>query len=132
MKFLYCGFGYDQVNDRYNVLAVVLNGYNLNETKTLIYTYREKNWTTIQKFPCDPRCDPGQLEVGKFLSGTLNWIINKNVVSKKVIVSFDLEKETYGEMSLPQDYCDNNTVLYVSSNRIYISFDHSNKTHWVV
>ena len=82
-------------------------------------------------FPCDQLCHPGQLGVGKFLSGTLNWIVNKDV-SKKMIVSFDLEKQTYGEMSLPQHYCDDNTVLYVSDNRIYISFDHPSKTHWVV
>ncbi|RHN63605.1 putative F-box domain-containing protein [Medicago truncatula] len=127
-RFLYRGFGYDQVNDRYKVLAVVQNCYNLDETKTLIYTFGGKDWTTIQKFPCDPsRCDLGRLGVGKFVSGNLNWI-----VSKKVIVFFDIEKETYGEMSLPQDYGDKNTVLYVSSNRIYVSFDHSNKTHWVV
>jgi F-box interacting protein len=131
-RFLYRGFGYDQVNDRYKVLAVVQNCYNLDETKTLIYTFGEKDWTTNQNFPCDPRCDPGRLGVGKFVSGNLNWIVNKNAFSKKVIVSFDIEKETYGEMSLPQDYRDKNTVLYVSSNRIYVSFDHSNKTHWVV
>jgi len=45
---LHCGFGYDQVNDRYKVVAVVLNGCTLDETTTLIYTFGEKNWTTIQ------------------------------------------------------------------------------------
>jgi len=128
----YHGFGYDQVNDRYKVLVVVCDAYNFEETKTIIYTFGEKNWTTVQKFPCDPQREPGKLGIGKFVSGNLNWIVNKDAVSKKVIVSFDLEKETYGEMSLPQHYRDNNTVLYVSSNLIYLSFDDSNKTHRVV
>ncbi|KEH31947.1 F-box protein interaction domain protein [Medicago truncatula] len=122
-RLLYYGFGYDQVNDRYKVPAVVQNGYNLDETKTLIYTFGEKDWTTIQKFPCDPRCDPGRLGVGKFVSGTLNWIVN----NKDVIVSFDLEKETYEEIWLPQ-YDGVNHVLYVSSNCICVSIDHSKKT----
>jgi F-box interacting protein len=119
-RILYCGFGYDQVNDRYKVLAVVQNCYNLNETNTIIYTFAEKNWRAVQKFPCDPLCDCGDnnMRVGKFLSGTLNWIVNK-----EVIVPFDLEKKTYGQILLPQ-YNGCNPVLYLSSNRICVSFDH--------
>ncbi|XP_045802997.1 F-box/kelch-repeat protein At3g23880-like [Trifolium pratense] len=137
MKILYSGFGYDQVNDRYRVLAVVESCRISEGVKTIIYTFGEKNWTTVQNFPS--RRDPNLWWCGKFVSGTLNWIVNKgrrrNSTNRSVIVSFDLEKETYAEILLPQHDCENfcNPVLYVSSNNcICVSFDHPMKTHWVV
>ncbi|MCI55530.1 F-box protein, partial [Trifolium medium] len=57
------------------------------------------SWTTIQNFPITPH-----ERVGKFVSGTLNWLADKRCASSKqcVILSFDMEKESYGEMLLPQ------------------------------
>ncbi|KEH31944.1 hypothetical protein MTR_4g108790 [Medicago truncatula] len=37
----YCGFGFDQVNDRYKVLVVVRNWNNLRESVTMVYTFGE-------------------------------------------------------------------------------------------
>lgn len=70
------------------------------------------------------------------MSGTVNWIVNKDLNSpnQEVIVSFDLDKKTYGEISLPQYDGDNfrNPALHVLSNCICVSFDHPKETHWVV
>ncbi|KEH38014.1 putative F-box domain, nucleic acid-binding, F-box associated interaction domain-containing protein [Medicago truncatula] len=129
------GFGYDKVNDRYTVLVVVRNRYNSKEIVTIIYTFGENSWTTVQNFSCDHYCNSNEWE-GKFVSGTVNWIVNKDLNSpnQEVIVSFDLDKKTYGEISLPQYDGDNfrNPALHVLSNCICVSFDHPKETHWVV
>jgi len=71
------------------------------------------------------------------VSATLNWIVNKyglNSSSEKVILSCDLEKETYREVLLPQHDSDNvcKPMLHVSSNCISVFFEHYQKTHSVV
>lgn len=122
----YHGFGYDQVNDKYKLLVVV---EDLNETVTKVYTFGSISWITIQNFPCAPT-----RWSGKFVSGTLNWVAKGGVSSDQwVILSFDLEKETYGEVLLPeQDGVSlRNPVLDVLSNCLCVCFD-SNKTHWAV
>jgi len=123
-RILYCGFGYDRVNDTYKLLVVVQNKSNSKETKTILYTFGENSWTSVQNFPCGPPCDTYS-GFGKFVSGSLNWIVNKDV-----IISFDLGKETYGEMLLPQHHYD--PVLYVLSNCICVSFYHSKEKSWVM
>jgi hypothetical protein len=105
MWVTYNGFGYDHVNDKYKV------------------------WTTIRNFPCPPaRYNK------KFVSGTLNWVIVKKDVdsNQAVILSFDLEKETYNEVLLPEHdvvYFKVNLMLGVLSNYICVCFDY-NKTNW--
>ncbi|KEH31946.1 hypothetical protein MTR_4g108810 [Medicago truncatula] len=94
--------------------------------------------TTIQNFPCEWDEHPDRdtlVWLGKFVSGTLNWIVNtnkngvgSNSTNQKVIISFNVEKETYGEVLLPQH--DGHNVLCVLSNCICVSVDQ--KTHWVV
>jgi len=68
-----------------------------------------------------------------FVSGTLNWVIDKTGVSpkRKVILSFDLAKETYKEVLLPKPDGANvcNGALGVLSNCLCVCFV-SNKTHW--
>ena len=120
------GFGYDQVNDKYKFLVAILN---INGVK--IYTFGEDSWTTIQNFPCSPR-----RLLGKFVSGTLNWLADKGgVTSNKqcVILSFNLEKETYGELMLPQNNADCKyiPILYVLNNCLCVFFLTS-ETRWVM
>ncbi|XP_057433485.1 F-box/kelch-repeat protein At3g23880-like [Lotus japonicus] len=86
------GFGYDQLNDKYKVLVT----YGFPRV-TKLYTFgTQSSWTTIQNFPCD-QVPQMWYKAGKFVSGTLNWF----VLERNVIISFDLEKETYGEVLLP-------------------------------
>ncbi|MCI38128.1 F-box protein, partial [Trifolium medium] len=53
--------------------------------------------------------------LGEFVSGTLNWMVDNEGVSSNqshVILSFDLEKETYGEVLLPQNDADDNVNMH--------------------
>jgi len=117
-RILYCGFGY-------KVLVVVQNKSNSKEIKTIIYTFGENSWTNLQNFPCGPPCNTYSV-FGKFVSGSLNWIVTKddlNSTNENVIFSFDLEKETYREMLLPQHQHYGGIVhLSVLSNCICVSF----------
>lgn len=110
---MYHGFGYDHINDKYKVLVVVRR--SLNERMTRMYTFGANSWTTILNFPFDPT-----RWVGKFVSGTLNWVFKRGVSpNQSVILSFDLIKETYKEVLLPEhDYvevCDPIPMLGVST-----------------
>ncbi|KAJ1424959.1 F-box-like domain superfamily [Sesbania bispinosa] len=121
----YHGFGYDKVNDKYKVIVAV---EDFCETVTKVYTFGENSWKTIQNFPCNPT-----RWSGKFVGGTLNWVAKGAVNSDLwVILSFDLEKETYAEMLLPEpDDNVSNPVLDVLRNCLCVCFD-TNKTHWAV
>ncbi|KEH43632.1 putative F-box domain-containing protein [Medicago truncatula] len=117
------GFGYDQINDKYKVLVFVLHEY---EKTARIYTFGENIWNTFPNFPCYLNS-----QLGIYLSGTLNWIGNKD--NEYVLISIDLEKEIYGEVLLPRhDDADNvrSTHLSVLSDCLCVSFDY--KTHWTV
>lgn len=113
----YHGFGYDPVNDKYKVLvgfvlALVYGG--LLELVTKVYTFGEDEnpcWRTIQNFPytLSWKYRRWPWSSGKFVSNTLNWLEKSDVSSNKwVIISFDLEKETYSEVLLPKIQYDNN------------------------
>ncbi|XP_058740889.1 F-box/kelch-repeat protein At3g23880-like [Vicia villosa] len=127
------GFGYDQVNDKYKVLFVMQNLNDPSHIFTKIYTFGDDSWKTIQNFHHTP-IRPLRLP-GKFVSGTLNWIVKKRDVSsnQSAILSFDLENETYKEMVLPRDDGDDEVhghLLYVLNNCLGVCHV-SNKTSWV-
>ncbi|CAL5209727.1 unnamed protein product [Lathyrus oleraceus] len=91
--FMQCGFGYDQVNDKYKVLLVVRCKKHHHQILTKIYTFgQDDSWKTIPNCPYEIL-----MRIGKFVSGTLNWIVS----NQDKVVSFDLEKETYMELLLP-------------------------------
>ncbi|KEH37755.1 putative F-box domain-containing protein [Medicago truncatula] len=124
----YGGFGYDHVSDKYKVLVgfnIFTNGIRKSMTK--IYTFGENSLKTIPNFPF-----PDIWWDGKFVSGTLNWVMLKMGVSssQNAIISFDLEKENYKELLLPEHDGINVSIptLCVSDNRLYVCFD-ENKTH---
>jgi F-box interacting protein len=128
-KWITChGFGYDHVNDKYKVLAVLANGFGREVTQ--IHTFGDNYWTTIPNFPFPVR---SFLCSGRFVSGTLNWVIVKTGVSpnRNMILSFDLANETYKEVLLPEPDGVNvrNRMLDVLSNCLCVSFV-SNNTQW--
>ncbi|XP_058202602.1 F-box/kelch-repeat protein At3g23880-like [Rhododendron vialii] len=94
-----CGLGYDSFTDDYKVVLVLNGGsnrdYHLN--KVAVYTLRADSWRRIADFP-HSIIMAGK---GKFVSGALHWTVSDG--SSKLIVSLDLAKETYGEVSQP-DY----------------------------
>ncbi|GAU18006.1 hypothetical protein TSUD_51160 [Trifolium subterraneum] len=126
-SMLYNGFGYDQVNDKYKVLAVLEHedGDSDHEdvSYTKIYTFGEDSWRTIQDFLGTPI-----EEIGIYVSGTLNWLHHK-WHKQYVIHSFDMEKETYRELLLPfvGDDCMCRPSLCVLHDCLCLCF--LNKTH---
>ena len=70
------GFGYDQVNDKYKVLYIMLKvGDRGPEFVTRIYTFGENSWITVSNFPCEPHG-----RSGIYASGTL--ILRKRLMGK--------------------------------------------------
>lgn len=96
------GFGYDHVNDIYKVVAVYCFESDNGDYKTQVkvHTLGTNFWRRIHDFPFGVPFD----ESGKFVSGTVNWLAsNDSSYTSSIIVSLDLEKETYQELLQP-DY----------------------------
>jgi len=96
------GFGYDHFNDSYKVVAVNCFESDSNgstskvyNTEVKVYTLGTDYWRRIQDFPSGVPFDG----LGTFVSGTINWLAAKD----SIIVSLDLEMETYQELMQP-DY----------------------------
>lgn len=127
------GLGYDHVADDYKVVAVFCDPNEFfSESKVKVYSMATNSWRKIQDFPHG--VSPYQ-NSGKFVSGTLNWAASYSVGSTSlwVIVSLDLQKETYREV-LPPDYekeeCSTPT-LGVLRGCLSMNYDYK-KTHFVV
>jgi F-box interacting protein len=129
---VYDGFGYDHVNDKYKVLAFVEHdNVEFSESLTKVYTFGEDSWRTIQDLPYTP---PNQV-LGKYVSGTLNWVGRpRSYPTRYVITSFDLDKETYRDVLLPQSVSNGDYMcrpsLCVLNDCLCLCF--VNKTHLVV
>ncbi|KAL2324674.1 hypothetical protein Fmac_023732 [Flemingia macrophylla] len=123
----YHGFGYDHVNHKYKVLAVVENAH---ETLTKIYSFGSNASTVIQAFPCDPT----RMQ-GKFVSGTLNWIAEQGASDDQwLILSLDMVSETYSEILLPDEDEEKiyTPVLHVLRNCLCVCFFESKSAHWIL
>ncbi|PWA63771.1 F-box associated interaction domain-containing protein [Artemisia annua] len=98
-------FGYDESTDDYKVVALsflrrTLFSLNDNSQKLVkIYSLKTGKWKSINDFH-DVLTTPNN---GLFLNGALHWVGSKDrsVRSSRTIVSLDLAKETYGEISQP-------------------------------
>ncbi|CAK8531021.1 unnamed protein product [Lathyrus sativus] len=100
-------FGYDDLSDSYKVVVVCFPhnaiDYPVSNCKNVVkvHTLGTTSWRRIPGFP------PNTLildKSGKFLSGTINWLVyRQNYSSCWVIISLDLEKEFYRELPQP-DY----------------------------
>lgn len=98
------GFGYDHFNDTYKVVAVNCfesdtNGSKVYKTEVKVYTLGTDYWRRIQDFPSGVPFDNS----GTFVSGTINWLAAKDPYTSWIIVSLDLEEETYQYLLQP-DY----------------------------
>jgi len=115
-ELILLGFGYDNSRDTYKLVAIVshLNSEEEYSFISLICNIEDKSgWRDIQNFPVNPNATEGD---GIYLKNTLNWVglldfdfeyveddgcdLTFNDV---VIVSFDLETETYTQLLLPRD-----------------------------
>ncbi|XP_058723823.1 F-box/kelch-repeat protein At3g23880-like [Vicia villosa] len=95
------GFGYDHVNDSYKVVAVWCyeSDDGSYKTQVKVHALGTNAWRRIQDFPLGVPFEYS----GKFVSGTINWLASRDSYSSWVIVSLDLEKESYQEFLQP-DY----------------------------
>jgi F-box interacting protein len=80
-------FGYDHFVDNYKVVAVSVT------KEVCVYTLGTDYWKRIEDIPYYGYCGDGV-----FVSGTVNWLTRDDV-----ILSLNLEKESYRMVSLP-DY----------------------------
>ncbi|XP_015938515.1 F-box/kelch-repeat protein At3g23880-like [Arachis duranensis] len=93
------GFGYDHVNDKFKILAVV-------ESSTRIYTFGEYSWVSVQDIPLHPLEWDGTFVTG---TGTLNWLATKIASfitypvhqTTIVVLSFNFGNESYDQIALP-------------------------------
>ncbi|WVZ04813.1 hypothetical protein V8G54_018159 [Vigna mungo] len=107
------GFGYDNSTHTYKVVVIVgpQNFEEYQAFRSIILSMNEEiRWREIEEFPADPTTVEGD---GIYINNSLNWLgiyytdyeedgtdISFDEV---VIVSLDLETETYTEMSLPDE-----------------------------
>ena len=125
----YHGFGYDHVHDKYKVFVVI---GNCHDPVTKVYTFGANSLTTIQDFP-GYRISSGPL--GKFVSGTLHWLaIGVFKDDPMRIITFDMGRDTCGELSLPDRDDDNlcYPALGVLRNCLCVCFEDKKSSHWVV
>ncbi|GJR70190.1 putative F-box domain-containing protein [Tanacetum coccineum] len=93
---LCCGFGYDLSTDDYKVIVGIKK---LKMTKFYLLKLRSNSWEFIKdvNYKVIENCNPGSL-----YHGTINWLM-KDQLKKKIILSFDLTKEEFKEIPLPND-----------------------------
>jgi F-box interacting protein len=88
-------FGYDRFIDNYKVF--VISFYKGNRNKVHVHVLGTNSWRRVQDFPY-PRTIYGH---GVFASGSINWLAYDTDSYSRVIVSFDLEKESYQKFFHP-------------------------------
>ncbi|GAU16389.1 hypothetical protein TSUD_117380 [Trifolium subterraneum] len=128
------GFGYDHVNDNYKVVALLNHTSRIGKTKVKVHALGTNFWKSLDEFPYSgvPVECPG-----KFVSGTINWLACKD---EQVIVSFDLENESFQEVPKP-DYgnVDENLVnlgvlrdclCVICDQDIWLMKEYRNKESW--
>ncbi|KEH32866.1 F-box protein interaction domain protein [Medicago truncatula] len=98
--FLY-GFSHDPITNNYK-MVVVLRGHGnfVDNHEVKVHTLGTNCWKSIQNIPFG--CVALQIS-GKFVSGTLNWLVAKEYDNKIQIFSLDLGSETYKEVLLPRE-----------------------------
>lgn len=125
------GFGYDCVSGNYKVVLVFPDpsSDNLHRTVTKVYAFGDDSWTTIQglSFLGDPTNG-----LGKFVGNSLNWVAS-GAREKWVMLSFDLGKEAFQHLSLPDfgDDIPEGPIQAVLKDCLCVCFDHE-ETHLVV
>ncbi|XP_039690841.1 F-box/kelch-repeat protein At3g23880 [Medicago truncatula] len=106
-SFTNYAFGYDPFIDNYKIVSVfcydsqyVGNRMKSCKTQVQVHTLGTDSWRRISDFPSTmvPR---GRNESGIIVSGTVNWFVYSIVSPRRAIVSFDLGKECYQEISEP-------------------------------
>jgi F-box interacting protein len=104
-------FGYDNSTDTYKVVAVNFSGSNAR-----VFSLGDNVWRTIQSLHMLnlPMLNNSEVYDGVYFCCTINWLvyrpclINDEHDMEFVIISLDLDTETYTEMLPPQGFIDKN------------------------
>ncbi|KAK9137230.1 hypothetical protein Sjap_007824 [Stephania japonica] len=107
------GFGYDQIIDDYKVVEVHCYDYvdlgALSEAR--VYSYALNSWNIITELPyvCIDR-------TGKLANGALHWVAHRcdDESQSNLIISFDIRSEEFQEVSLPDEFKDEEVYLGVA------------------
>ena len=135
------GFGYDVITNAYNVVVGLrvrdMSGHFVDNHEVKVHTLGTNSWKTIQNIPFG--CVPLQL-LGKFVSGTINWLVYNEYDKEIQIVSLDLGNESYKQVLLPNEV-DVSTLRHhlgvmkdclclVFGHDVWIMKEHGNKDSW--
>jgi F-box interacting protein len=94
-------FVYDRFIHNYKIIALSLCSHDDKYKKEVnVHTLGTNYWRKIQDFPYHYSFP---IRAGIFVSDTVNWFVNDTTCSgfSRVIVSFDLNKESYQELLQP-------------------------------
>jgi len=139
------GFIHDPITDNYMVVVVLhVRGRSssfVDNHEVKVHCLGTNYWKSIQTFPFD--CVALQ-SFGKFVSGTINWLVAKKYDNKiqHCIVSLDLKNESYKEVFMPPDYAPVNGYIHlhmsvlrdclcmVINHDVWVMKEHGNKDSW--
>ncbi|PSS35879.1 F-box/kelch-repeat protein [Actinidia chinensis var. chinensis] len=87
------GFGYVPSMDDYKVVRAI-------QTRVEVFSLKDDSWRRIEDLHTSIVIEE---EVGTFLNGSLHWLAShhKGPTKQHVILSLDLEREKFSEISLP-------------------------------
>ncbi|XP_045823812.1 F-box/kelch-repeat protein At3g23880-like [Trifolium pratense] len=140
------GFGYDSISDTYKVVVVFSDLTHddltidelMNEVnrEVMVHTLGTDSWKNVSEFPF---AFVSYCQYGQHVTGTINWLIFAGI--NRVIASFDLGKECYREVLLPDDSSkvDNNKLLLsvfrdclcmISGEDVWVMKEYGNKESW--
>ncbi|KAI8556201.1 hypothetical protein RHMOL_Rhmol05G0233800 [Rhododendron molle] len=99
-KFAEYAFGYDECIDDYKVVGFFFDNHTSGSNPIVtVCTLRSDSWRRIGDFPRGVPEDPSWA----FVNRALHWVHSSSIgKSNDIIVSPDLGKETYGEVSEPE------------------------------
>ncbi|KAL3620058.1 hypothetical protein CASFOL_034970 [Castilleja foliolosa] len=91
------GFGYDELNDDYKVVAILFGIFQECPFRVLLYSLKANRWKRIEDFKHGVPLDNS----AKYANGKLHWLVKRGC--QRIIVSLDLASERYGEVGSPRD-----------------------------
>ncbi|GJU70424.1 F-box/kelch-repeat protein-like protein [Tanacetum coccineum] len=100
-SYVLYGFGYDEGSEDYKVVGIscVFKSGGKYDVKVKVFSLKGGNWKKVGGFPHGIPLD----DSGKFCGGAVHWAASESFGSSYSwrIVSFDLGKESYGEVLQP-------------------------------
>ncbi|KAJ0617143.1 putative galactose oxidase/kelch, beta-propeller, F-box associated interaction [Helianthus annuus] len=108
------GFGYDSRTDDYKVIL----GSHEDDDHTCfqVFSLKSNTWRVIELV----EHSRFRIVYGVLFDGSLYWIVLENNHTKKYIISYDISKEVFEEIPLPEDAGDGDSYLGVINNCLCI------------